>query len=230
MTLSGRFELPIRQEEEICRYERDLWNQGVIRVAGVDEVGRGPLAGPVVSAAVVLPVGVDVPGIRDSKQMTAKQRQVGYGLIYSACASTSAINIGIAAVSAKQIDRIGILNAALLSMKRAIERLDPAPDYLLIDGLFIPNGITIPALALVKGDSKSRSIAAASVVAKVIRDRLMTSLDPRYPDYHFASNKGYGSPAHIATLLERGGSPHHRYSFAPLADHQRTIPLNDRQK
>ncbi len=195
--------------------ERELWSDGYTRVTGVDEVGRGPYAGPVVAAAVILPVGCDIHGVIDSKQMTAKGREEAYHLIHKACGSNSR-RIGIGAASVKEIDSTGLLNATLLAMRRALLKLAPPPDFMIIDGLQIPPDIDIPAEAIVGGDNSSRSIAAASVIAKVTRDRLMTNLDSIYPDYGFATNKGYGTARHREALERLGPTRHHRFLFKPV--------------
>jgi len=210
---------------DMLSFEKELWRKGYRYVAGVDEVGRGPLAGPVVAAAVIIPIGSDLSGITDSKQLSAPQRKEAYARILALCLTGGFVGIGIAAVSAKAIDRIGILNASLLAMRRAVAKLSPAADYVLVDGLFVPKGLSVAAQAIVKGDNLSRSIAAASIIAKVTRDRLMTKLDPRYPQYNFARNKGYGSPEHRNAIMKYGGTAHHRASFSPLKDAQITLSL-----
>ena len=191
--------------------ERQLWSSGFLRVAGVDEAGRGPIAGPVVAAAVILPLGLDLPGVIDSKLMTSRRREEAYQLILEC-----SLAVGISAVSSHNIDRIGILNAAMAAMRRAVLKLDPLPDFVLVDGNRYPAGLDLPGEAVVRGDRKCRSIAAASVVAKVVRDRLMTKLDRLYPGYDFAGHKGYCTPQHRLQLASMPPTPHHRLSFAPL--------------
>lgn len=184
------------------------------RVAGVDEVGRGALFGPVVAAAVILPLSVEpeliAAGVTDSKQLSALQRETLAGHI-----RTVAIAYSVALASVREIDRLNILQASLLAMRRAIHRLQPQPELCLVDGnQRIPN-LTLPQQTLVKGDQRSLSIAAASILAKVWRDQLMMRLASRYPAYDLASNKGYGTAKHRAALLRVGRSPQHRLSFSP---------------
>jgi ribonuclease HII len=182
-------------------------------IAGIDEVGRGPLAGPVVSAAVVLPGDFAVPGVTDSKKITPGKRDRYYDEIYH-----HAVTIGIGIVDPVFIDRINILRAALLSMALAVANLKPAPDYLLIDGPYkIP--FDLPQHAVVKGDSKSISIGAASIVAKVTRDRLMAAYDREYPHYGFASHKGYPTRTHKKAIQIHGCCPIHRKSFKGVIVH-----------
>lgn len=188
-------------------------------VAGIDEVGRGPLAGPVVAAAVVidptrLPVAL-AEGLNDSKKLTAKRRQALAPLVEAHCVW------GMGAASPREIDRINILNATFLAMERAMRmlerRLGRPPDHALIDGNRLPSGLRCPAQAVIGGDGASLSIAAASVIAKVRRDRVMAALDGRYPGFGWAANAGYGSAAHLAALDRQGPTVHHRASFAPVA-------------
>ncbi|RTZ98011.1 MAG: ribonuclease HII [Deltaproteobacteria bacterium] len=189
------------------QWEQTAAHDGYRCVAGVDEVGRGPLAGPVVSAAVVLPGDFPVPGVTDSKKISPARRDHLYDEIYA-----HAVTIGIGIVDPIFIDRINILRAALLSMALAVTRLKPAPDYLLIDGPYkIPSDL--PQAAVVKGDSKSISIGAASIVAKVTRDRLMAVYDQEYPHYGFAGHKGYPTRAHKDAIRTHGCCPIHRKRF-----------------
>lgn len=188
-------------------FETSAADQGFFIVAGIDEAGRGPLAGPVVSAAVVLPPDYANPLIDDSKRLTPKKRATLYDQIY-----TDAVTIGIGIVDAVEIDRINILQATRLSMVMAVENLSPRPEYLLIDGNF---GIPLPVkqLPIVRGDSLSISIAAASIIAKVTRDRLMERYSLDYPEFGFATHKGYPTRAHREAVLKYGRSPIHRLSF-----------------
>lgn len=179
-------------------------------LAGVDEVGRGPLAGPVVAAAVVLPESGRPDGIRDSKALSAPARERLDGLIRE-CAA-----VGVGIVEADEIDRRNIHHATLEAMRLAVAALPVRPAHVLVDGKFLPP-LDIPATAVVKGDARSLSIAAASIVAKVHRDRIMAAAADLWPAYGWASNKGYGSPLHLAALVEHGPSPLHRFSFAPVA-------------
>jgi ribonuclease HII len=180
------------------------------RVAGVDEVGRGPLAGPVMAAAVVLDADNIPPGLNDSKKLSEKRRLALTDLLHG-CAEVS---IGIASV--EEIDQINILHASLLAMTRAVEGLKTAPDHALIDGKFIPKGLRIPATPIIKGDGISLSIAAASIVAKTCRDAAMCALAQQYPGYGWDRNAGYPTAEHKHALLNLGVTPHHRRSFKPV--------------
>jgi len=190
--------------------------RGARRIAGLDEVGRGPIFGPVVAAAVILPKGGSLQGLTDSKQLTEKQRNA-FDAEIRACAQAFAV----AAVDVETIDRINIRRASLLAMRMAVEQLAAAPDFLLPDYLLIDGCDTIDwpctQQAVVKGDAHSISIAAASVLAKVFRDRLMVELDAAYPGYGLARHKGYCSPEHLAALNRLGPTPLHRKSYAPVA-------------
>jgi ribonuclease HII len=181
-------------------------------VAGVDEAGRGPLAGPVVSAAVVLSENFDVPGINDSKKLSEKKREALFPVI-----QTQAVAFGIGIADHEEIDRINILQASLLSMKRAVENLQMTPDYLLIDGKFTID-TTIDQRSVIKGDALSLSIAAASILAKVTRDRIMADLDVNYPQYGLKRHKGYPTKAHKEAILAHGPCPVHRKSFKGVKD------------
>lgn len=178
-----------------------------ICIAGVDEVGRGPLAGPVIAAAVIFPTGVVIPGITDLKKLTPKQREAFFPLIRK-----KALAIGLGYVGPREIDRLNILQASLRAMQEAAERLDPTPDLLLVDGNR-PLAISIRQSCLVKGDALSLTIGAASIVAKVIRDKLMESCHARFPVYNFRSNKGYGTGDHLEALKRHGPCVLHRRSF-----------------
>ncbi|MEH0018903.1 MAG: ribonuclease HII [Desulfobacter sp.] len=188
-------------------FENRAVQEGYRYIAGTDEAGRGPLAGPVVSAAVILPPGFDCPEITDSKKLSEKKRDALFPLI-----EEKALAVGVGIADHEEIDRINILQASLLSMKRAVECLKPAPDYLLIDGKFTID-CDLPQEAIVKGDAKSISIAAASIIAKVTRDRIMAELSIRYPAYEFHRHKGYPTKAHKAALRAHGPCPVHRKSF-----------------
>jgi len=179
-------------------------------VAGVDEVGRGPLAGPVTAAAVILDPACIPEGLNDSKKLSAKKREALFDIIQD----VAQVSLGWASV--EEIDEINIRNASLLAMVRAVEGLAQAPTHALIDGNVIPKGLTCPATALVKGDGRSVSIAAASIIAKVTRDRLMVSLAQQHPGYGWENNAGYPSKAHIQALQDIGVTPHHRRSFKPV--------------
>lgn len=192
---------------DLWAMEAALHGQGLSLVCGVDEAGRGPLAGPVCAAAVILPMGCELPGLNDSKKLTEKQRERLFPLIQE-----RAVAYGVAFASVEEIEEMNILSAALLAMNRAIEQLSPAPEMALIDGN-TTRDIKIPAQSVVGGDEKCACIAAASVLAKVTRDRLMTELAAQYPQYGFEKHKGYGTRAHYAALDEYGPCPAHRMSF-----------------
>lgn len=206
-------ELFAPQPEHPLQFERRLQQQGYRVVAGIDEAGRGPLAGPVLAAAVVLPECFDLPGLTDSKKLSAAARQRLFPLIRQ-----QAVAVGVGLASAAEIDRCNILQATLKAMQRAVGRLGLAPDYLLVDGI-TPLPTSIPQQTLKKGDSRSLSIAAASVIAKVVRDRLMVHYDRCYPDYGFAGHKGYGSAAHRRAIAECGPCPIHRTSFRGVREY-----------
>ncbi|MEW6749541.1 MAG: ribonuclease HII [Candidatus Latescibacterota bacterium] len=199
------------RRERMLAFERRFWGRGLARVAGVDEAGRGCLAGPVVAAAVILTPRVDIPGLDDSKRLTPACRKEVLAQIRA-----QAQGIGVGQVEAAQIDTLDILQASLQAMRLALAALDPPPEQVLVDGRQRP-GSPHPELPIVDGDALSLSVAAASVVAKVHRDRLMVEWDGRYPGYGFAENKGYGSPAHLDALRRQGPSPLHRRTFGPVA-------------
>jgi ribonuclease HII len=188
------------------RHERDLWDNGSARVAGVDEAGCGPLAGPVVAAAVVLDDG-DIDGVNDSKKLTPERREELYDVIMS-----RALDVGVGRVPHTVIDRINILNAAREAMRLAMAGLDEPPDHVLVDGREVP-GLPCPQTAIPRGDELSAPIAAASIIAKVTRDREMVELDAEYPGYGFARHKGYTTDDHLAALTRLGPCPIHRLSF-----------------
>ncbi len=194
-------------------FEKTAGRKGFLKIAGVDEAGRGPLAGPVVSATVILPSSFSVSGITDSKKLTPKKRDALYEDIYEHASS-----IGIGIVDPVEIDRINILEAALLSMAMAVSNLRPVPDLLLIDGTFRIKS-NIPQEPIVKGDSLSISIAAASIVAKVTRDRLMKRYDEEYPQFGFERHKGYPTRAHREAIRSFGPCPIHRRSFKGVKEY-----------
>ncbi len=199
---------------DVWHYEKRAHRRGFFIVAGVDEAGRGPLAGPVVSAAVILPPACALGGLDDSKKLTPARREALYPRIYA-----RAVSVGIGIVDAPEIDRINILKAALLSMKMAVDNLAPRPDYLLIDGKF---GIAtdIAQEAVVQGDQLSASVAAASVVAKVTRDRLMLGCHHQFPQYGFDRHKGYPTRAHREALQRFGSCVLHRRTFRGVREHR----------
>ncbi len=207
--LSDRFE-----------FERVLWRQNINRVAGVDEAGRGPLAGPVVAAAAILPshwaetgLPAGLAGLNDSKQLTAVQRETYFAFL-TTCGE---IEFAIAAVDAGAIDEINILQATHRAMNDALTQLSPLPPHALVDGLPVKT-MCVPQTAIVQGDERSYSIAAASVLAKVTRDRLMLNYNAQFPEYGFAEHKGYGTPRHLAAIGKHGACPIHRKSFSPFTD------------
>lgn len=191
--------------EELKKYEKEYDNYTYI--CGIDEVGRGPLAGPVVAGAVILPKDCTILYINDSKKLSAAKREELYDIIME-----EAVAVGIGMVSPQRIDEINILQATYEAMREAIGKLDPQPSLLLNDAVTIPN-VAIPQVPIIKGDAKSISIGAASIIAKVTRDRLMVEYDQIMPGYGFASNKGYGSQEHIAAIRQLGPTPIHRASF-----------------
>jgi len=200
--------MPTRELEE------QLWSKGFKVVAGVDEAGRGPLVGPVVAAACVLTdPHFELDGINDSKKMTEEQREHCYEILVN----SQAVAYAWHAIDAKEIDEINILQATLKAMDMAVMKLPVKPDFVLVDGNRIPKAMD-PATteAIVKGDGKSLCIAAASVIAKVERDRMMVQLDKAFPQYGFAQHKGYGVPQHLAAIKKHGPCPHHRRTFAPI--------------
>lgn len=207
MTKAERVE---KQKEKLVlmtEFERELWKDGNRYVAGVDEVGRGPLAGPVVAAAVILPEDFSILGVDDSKKLSAKKREELYDLIMDA-----AIAVSVGRREPGIIDEINILEATKAAMADAVNGLKTAADYVLVDAVRIP-GIEAPQRAIIKGDARSVSIAAASIIAKVTRDREMEEMDVKYPGYAFASNKGYGTKAHYEGLAKLGPCPIHRKTF-----------------
>ena len=198
------------------KFEKHLWAGGLQYVAGLDEAGRGCWAGPVCAAAVILPpenkILKKLHGVRDSKQMTTLQR-----IHWSVAIKSCALSFGIGFSSNFEIDRIGIIASTRLAMLRAMDLLTIQPHFLLLDYMLLPT-LDIPQTSLVKGDVQSLSIAAASVLAKTERDRLMVEMDGKYPSYGFAQHKGYGTPQHQQNLKRIGASPIHRFSFAPVRD------------
>lgn len=190
-------------------YENNALLNGYKTVCGIDEAGRGPLAGPVYAAAVILPTGLEIEGLNDSKKLSEKKREQLFPII---CEKAIAYSIGIA--TEKEIDEINILNATFLAMKRAVEGLSVKPDYALVDGNRYPKiSNDIKEEVIVKGDAKSMSIAAASILAKVSRDRFMLEITKEYPQYCFEQHKGYGTKLHYEKILEYGPSPIHRMTF-----------------
>lgn len=192
---------------DLWLYETEAFDAGIRLICGVDEAGRGPLAGPVCAAAVMLPPGLEIPGLNDSKKLTDKKRRELYDVI-----TAQAVSYGIAFASEQEIDEINILQATFLAMERAMQQLSPQPELTLIDGNRTKD-FGLPVRTIVKGDSLSASIAAASILAKVTRDRLMEEYDAQYPQYGFAVHKGYGTKRHYAALTEFGPCEEHRQTF-----------------
>ena len=205
--MSGKREKNLRNPQEWFRYEGEAREQGYTAVCGVDEAGRGPLAGPVCAAAVILPAGLVIEGVNDSKKLSEKKREELFPVI---CEKALAYGIGWA--DEREIDEINILQATYRAMKRAVESLPLTADYALIDGNRMPP-LAIPGTTIVKGDALSMSIAAASILAKVSRDRVMVQFSREYPQYGFEQHKGYGTAAHVQALREYGPCPLHRQSF-----------------
>ena len=189
-------------------FEKAAVNSGFSCICGVDEAGRGPLAGPVCAAAVILPEGAVIEGLDDSKKLTEKKRERLYDII-----KETAVAYSVAYGTLEEIETVNILEATYLAMNRAIEGLSVKPDFALIDGNRVPRGIKIPCETIVKGDSKSMSVAAASVLAKVTRDRLMLEYDKKYPEYNFKKHKGYGTKEHTKLIKQYGPCEIHRLSF-----------------
>ncbi|MDD3304346.1 MAG: ribonuclease HII [Clostridia bacterium] len=200
-------EIELSRLKNMLQIEEELYEKGYQYVCGVDEAGRGPLCGPVVAAAVILPQEECIEGVNDSKKLSEKKREQLYDSIME-----KAIAVGVGMSDVATIEKVNILNATKLAMKQAIENLKVKPDYVLIDGNQMIE-ITIPARTVISGDAKSESIAAASIIAKVTRDRMLLEFDKTYPQYGFAKHKGYGTKAHIEAIKEYGLSPIHRPSF-----------------
>jgi len=204
----------------VLTYEHHEWSQGHIRVVGIDEAGRGPLAGPVVAAAVLFQCDfiereypTSLALLTDSKKLSEARRDS----FFEQLQSSDAVEIGVGIADVEEIDAINILRATHVAMRRAVEGVSPSPDHILVDGLPVP-GLPVPSTAIIKGDGLSLSIAAASIIAKVTRDRMMKALDAVYPEYGFARHKGYGTQAHVQALLEYGPTPIHRMSFRPVRE------------
>jgi ribonuclease HII len=202
-----RHEKEMQRLESMYIYEREAFRQGLGFVAGIDEAGRGPLAGPVVAACVMLPRECLIEGVNDSKKLSPSKREKLYEIIME-----KAISIGIGIVDEKTIDDINILNAAKMAMKKAVDQVSPVPELLLIDAVELRD-VNIPQKAIIKGDSLSLSIAAASIIAKVTRDRMIDEADSKYPVYGFKNHKGYGTAQHIEAIKKYGICPIHRISF-----------------
>lgn len=194
---------------DLLAYEKELYEEGIEYIAGTDEAGRGPLAGPVVAAAVILPKGLIITGVNDSKQLTEKKREELFDLI-----NEKALAVGVCFIDNNKIDEINILEASRLAMMEAIKKLKIKPQYVLSDAM--PMNIDIPVKPIIKGDALSESIAAASIIAKVSRDRFMDEMDLKYPNYGFKKHKGYPTKDHIEAIKKYGITPIHRKTFKPI--------------
>lgn len=203
----------IKEEIDNYKYEHELWNEGIDLVAGVDEVGRGPLIGSVVAAAVILPHDFYLEGLTDSKKLSEKKRELFYQII-----KEKAIAIGIGIIDEKRIDEINIYEATKEAMKDAIRKLEPRPEYILIDAM--PLDIGIPTKSIIKGDFLSVTISAASVIAKVTRDHMLYEMDKEYPMYDLKNNKGYGTKKHLEAIKQYGICKYHRLSYKPVYDNR----------
>jgi ribonuclease HII len=201
---------------DLYKFENELYEKGLEYIGGVDEVGRGPLIGSVVAACVVLPRGFSLEGLTDSKKLSEKKRDEYYNII-----KEKAVAIGIGIVDEKKIDEINIYEATKVAMKEAIKNTNIRLEHVLIDAM--PLDIDVDTTSIIKGDSKSISIAAASVVAKVTRDKMMYELDKMYPMYDLANNKGYGTKKHIAAIKQYGITKYHRLSFKPVSEYKNKI-------
>lgn len=197
---------------DLLKYEKELYEKGITLIGGVDEVGRGPLVGPVVAACVILPVNYELPGLDDSKKISEKKRNQFYDIIMR-----DAISVGVGIVGPEKIDEINILEASRLAMKIAIENLSVKPEFILSDAMKLTN-IDIPYQDIIHGDALSLSIAAGSVIAKVTRDRMMYELDKEYPEYGFAKHKGYPTKAHLENLAKYGVLANYRFTYKPVSD------------
>jgi ribonuclease HII len=196
---------------DLLFFERNARSSGFSFIAGLDEAGRGPLAGPVVAAAVILPHGLSIAGLTDSKQVPEPERERLFTVI-----QREAVTFGIGIADERTIDEVNILQATIIAMERALSALTTRPDYLLLDAITLPR-VPLPQKSLIQGDCRSSSIAAASILAKVTRDRLMVELHRKYPQYNFHKHKGYCTREHLALLREFGPCDAHRRSFAPVA-------------
>jgi len=199
------------EKVDLLKYEHELNEKGIKLIAGVDEVGRGPLCGPVVAACVILPVGYDLPGLNDSKKLTEKKRNYYYDII-----KKDAIAVGVGVINEKRIDEINIYQASKEAMLEAIKNLQIKPEHVLIDAM--PLELDVPTTSIIHGDALSLTIAAASVIAKVTRDNMMYDLDKIYPEYGFAKHKGYPTKAHLDALQKFGILSNYRFTYKPISD------------
>lgn len=210
-TLLPHEELELQRLRKLTLYEEEARTRGFMIIAGVDEAGRGPLAGPVVAAACIIPHDLLIPGVNDSKQLTPKLREELFEIIIS----DPRIVYGIGIIDHEEIDKVNIYQATILAMLKAVSQLDPQPQILLVDGLALPHP-TIPVQKIVQGDALSHSIAAASIIAKETRDRLMIKYHEDWPHYGFNTHKGYGTPKHLEAISAHGPCHIHRRSFEPI--------------
>ena len=213
MTLQGELFSAAPLTIDTLLFEKTAYHSGFTCVAGIDEAGRGPLAGPVTAAAVILPVGLSIPGVDDSKKLSPDKREKLFEIIMA-----QALSVGVGIIGPAEIDLINILQATRRAMLAAVRQLTPQPDCLLIDGISTIDS-TIAQKTIKKGDSLSLSIAAASIIAKVTRDRFMIAMDSEYPGYGFSGHKGYGSAAHLEAIRRLGPSPIHRLTFRGVKEH-----------
>lgn len=210
------FVITMKEIIDNYKYERELNNKGITLIAGVDEVGRGPLIGPVVAAAVILPENYKLDGLTDSKKLSEKKREQFFEVI-----KKEAIAIGVGIISEKRIDEINIYEATKEAMYEAINNLNPKPSYVLIDAMKLD--LDVPSTSIIKGDLLSISISAASVIAKVTRDHMLYDLDKEYPMYDLKNNKGYGTKKHIEAIKKYGITKYHRLSYKPVSDYKDKI-------
>ena len=204
----------LKQAVNLYKYEKELWNKGYENIAGCDEAGRGPLFGPVVCASVILPHDFVLEGLNDSKKLTEKKREEYYPIIMK-----KALSVGVSIVSAKEIDEINIYEASRIGMIRATNSLNIKPDYIITDAMPRDGYIDIPHEKIIKGDAKSITIAAASVIAKVTRDRIMYDIDKKHPEYLFAKHKGYPTKKHIELLNKYGIIDGYRHTYGPVKEY-----------
>lgn len=202
----------MEKKVDLLKYEKELYKKGITLIGGVDEVGRGPLVGPVVAACVILPKNYKLEGLTDSKKLSEKKREKFYDIIYR-----DAISVGVGIVDHKTIDEINILEASRLAMKKAIEDLSVKPEYILSDAMKLDNQ-DVPYTDIIKGDALSLSIAAGSVIAKVTRDRMMYELDKEHPEYGFAKHKGYPTKEHIENVKKYGVLNNYRLTYKPISE------------
>lgn len=201
----------VKEEVDLLKYEKELYEKNITLIAGVDEVGRGPLVGPVVAAAVILPKNYHLEGLTDSKKLSEKKRNLFYEIL-----KRDAISIGVGVISAKKIDEVNIYEASKLAMLEALKNLSVTPEHVLIDAMKLE--LDMPSTSIIHGDALSESIAAASVIAKVTRDDMMYELHKKYPEYHFDKHKGYPTKLHLECLEKFGPLENYRFTYKPVRD------------